>query len=321
MQHDNSENRHSIRNYDFRNPKKFTKEHLSSLNNLNESFTRILASQLSGMLRVFCEVNVARVVEKKYSEFVSALPEKTFVGIVKITDNNDSGNKESVMLLHIPSVINFFMIDILLGGSGEGCYIEREYTEIEVEILKNFYDKISGYIEEAWQPLVNIRVTPDDYETNPRLIQVLSHEDAVVEVDYEIKLGEMNRNTIRLCIPAVCLDEFFVLSNANQKHNMARHISQTDDANRANVIMSALSETELELKAVLGSVELDMQEILSLEKGDIIPIDTKIDDDIIVEVGDVPWFSAKLGELKIKKAVKICGNMKKTENKNYNIRF
>ncbi len=320
MQADLFEN-HTIRAYDFRNPKKFTKEHLSNLNNLSESFTRILASQLSGMLRVFCEVNVARVAEKKYGDFVTAVPEKTFIGIIKITDSSNSDDRESVMLLHVPSVINFFMIDILLGGSGEGCYLEREYTEIEVEILKNFYDKITQYIYDAWSPLVDIKLSPDDYETNPRLIQVLSHDDPVVEVDYEIKLGEMNRSTIRLCIPASCLDEFFVLSNSNQKHNTTRHTSQAEDINRANTIMSALSETELELKAVLGSVELDMQEILSLEKGDIIPIDTKIDDDIIVEVGDIPWFSAKLGELKIKKAVKICDNIKKSASKNYNIKL
>lgn len=320
MQADSFEN-HNIRPYDFRNPKKFTKEHLSNLNNLNESFTRILASQLSAMLRVFCEVNVARVDEKKYGDFVTSVPEKTFIGIIKITDSSETGDKESAMLLYVPSVINFFMIDILLGGSGEGCYLEREYTEIEVEILKNFYDKITQYIYDAWSPLVDVKLYPDNYETNPRLIQVLSHDDAVVEVDYEIKLGNLNRNTIKLCIPAVCIDEFFVFSNTNQKHNTKRHISQADDINRANAIMSALSETELELKAVLGSVELDMQEILSLEKGDIIPIDTKINDDIIVEVGDVPWFSAKLGEMKIKKAVKICDNIKKSANKNYNIKL
>lgn len=318
---DNDEEKHNVKQYDFRKPKKFTKEHLRDLNNLNENVTRILASNLSGMLRVFSEVNVARVIEKRYSEFISALPDKTLIGLIGIGTDVSHDNEFS-MLLHIPSTINFFMIDILLGGSGDGCYFDRGYTEIEMEILKNFYGKIIGYIEEAWAALISIKLTPNSYETNPRLVQVLSPDDSVVEIDYEVKLGESNISTIRLCIPAIALDEFLGISN-NQKYSSAKHhnANAQSEKQKANIILSTLSETELELKAVLGTAELDMQEILSLEKGDIIPLSTHIDDNITIEVDSTPWFSAKLGEYKIKKAVKICGNIKKTDNKSYDVKL
>ena len=301
----------NVKKYDFRKPKKFTKEHQRDLNTLNENIIRILASNLSGMLRVFCEASVSRVVEKKYSDFISTLPSKTLMGIIGMAKNGIEED-QATLLLHVPSSINFFMIDILLGGSGEGYYFDRAYTEIETEILKNFYSKITGYIQDAWSMLIDVRLKNNSFETNPRLVQVFSPDDSVVVVDYEVKLGDVNVSTISLCIPAICLDEFLVPANSNGSYNFSKHY---DAKQRTETILAALGETNMELKAVLGSVQLDMHDIVNLSEGDVIPLGVKTTDNIVVEVDEVPWFFAKLGEFKIKKAVKICANIK-TSNKN-----
>ncbi len=317
-----SGNTETVKNYDFRKPKKFTKEHLRDLNNLNDNTTKILALNFAGMLRISSEVTVARVVEKRYSEFISTLPENTFIGLIGIS-NSVSGNDgdESPIILHVPSTINFFMIDMLLGGSGEGCYLERGYTEIEIEILKNFYSKITRYIEEAWSSLIDVKLTLNAFETNPKIIQSVSTNSSVVEIDYEVKLGDGNINTIKLCIPADYLDKFLGISDAANRRNAAKRQNSENEKHKVNTIMTTLSETNLELKAVLGKTELDINEILSLEEGDIIPLNTRLDDAITISVDEVPWFTAKLGELKIKKAVKICDNIKKIENVSYDLNF
>jgi len=82
---------------------------------------------------------------------------------------------------------------------------------------------------------------------------------------------------------------------------------------RRELIYRALSGTDLEIKALLGTVQLDTQEVVNLQKGDIIPLGRKVDSDIFVTVDDVPWFTAKLGQQKIRKAVKICDIISENE--------
>mgnify|MGYP003302090390 FL=1 len=68
--------------YDFKTPKKFTKEQLRSLSAIGESFSRILSSSLSSQLRVITETNPGKIEEIKYGEFIENLPNKTLLGII-----------------------------------------------------------------------------------------------------------------------------------------------------------------------------------------------------------------------------------------------
>lgn len=295
-----------IKDYDFRKPKKFTKEHLRDLNTVNENISRVLASNLSGILRVFCEVNFDEIEEQRYGDYVNQLPDKTFIGIMRLKPLVN-GVDESLLIMHIPSKINFFMIDILLGGSGDGYELARAYTELETEILQNIYTKIGGFVSEAWNALLPVKYDMSGFETNPQLAQALYPGDTVITLTFTVKMRDIT-DTISLCIPAMNLDE--ILNSSNQGGKFNKTVQKTDNDKervRRDNIYSALSQSELELKAVMCTLQLDTQDVVSLQPGDLIPLGKKIDSDIFITVGGIPWFTGKLGELKIKKAVKLCG--------------
>ena len=48
------EEKQTIKEYDFKSPKKFTKEQLKAMDGLHETFSRLLSSYLSGILRIGC---------------------------------------------------------------------------------------------------------------------------------------------------------------------------------------------------------------------------------------------------------------------------
>lgn len=294
-----------IKDYDFRKPKKFTKEHLRDLNTVNENICRVLASNLSGLLRIFCEVSFDEIEEQRYGDYVNSLPDKTFIGIMRLKPQMNSVD-ESLLLMHLPSSINFFMIDILLGGSGDSYNLKRAYTELEVEILQNIYTKISAFISEAWNALIPVNHEISGFETNPQLAQALYPGDTVITLSFSIKMRDIT-DKISLCIPALNLDEILNASNRGGKFNkLFQKIDAEKERARRDIIYNALSESELELKAVFSEIQLDTQDIVNLQQGDIIPLNKKINSDILVTVGGIPWFTAKLGELKIKKAVRLC---------------
>ena len=292
-----------IRNYDFKKPKKFTKEHLRGLNTVNEHIIRIFASNLSSLLRVFCEVTQLKIQECRYSEYLNTLPDKTLIGLIDINDEISDENK-CTMIAHFPPTLDFFMIDILLGGNGTNYLLDRGYTDVEIAILENFYRKITTYLTEAWKSLADVKCQLTGHETNPRLAQFISLEDSVVVMSFQIKVREIT-DVFSFCLPAMSLD--VMLRESISKHSKITGKYENDkEMNRKEQLTNSLNGSTLELTAVLDNLYIDMQDIINLKVSDVIPLNRRIDDDIILTVEGEPKFTVRVGDRKIKKSVKIC---------------
>lgn len=292
-----------IKNYDFKKPKKFTKEHLRGLNTVNEHIIRIFSSNLSALLRVFCEVTQLKIVECRYSEYLNTLPDKTLIGLVDMNDEK-SGDNRCTLITHFPATINFFIIDILLGGAGKNYLLQRGYTDIEIAILENFYTKITRYLTEAWKNLSDVKCELTGYETNPRLAQFISLEDSVVVMSFQIKMREIT-DVFSFCLPSINLDS--ILREGLAKHAKLNGKNDNDkEAQRKELLADSLKGSTMELTAVLDNLYIDMQDIINLKVSDVIPLNTRIDDNIILTVEGEPKFTVRVGDRKIKKSVKIC---------------
>ena len=81
-----------IKSYDFKSPKKFTKERMSTVENLYDSFARALAPYLTGLLQSFCEININGIVEKRYQEFSSSVQDHSLFGMITMSPANKDYN-------------------------------------------------------------------------------------------------------------------------------------------------------------------------------------------------------------------------------------
>lgn len=304
---------HNMKPYDFRTPKKFTKEHLRTLNSVADNFTRDLVANLSGMLRIICEAAGTSIEEVRYGEYIETLPSKTYVGYVTFNSEENDG-RETTALFHVPSTIGYFLIDILLGGSGQAVELNRAHTDIECAIISNLVSKFCGMLEVAWKNIGEVKLTLESSETNPKMIQIMSPNDSVIVMSVEIKMGHIT-DKMSICIPSLFLDEILAHIDTKNKVKIVQRVDVERDKVRKQLIYDALRDTELELKAVLCEFPLEMSDLLSLQVDDVIPLDVKISDDIKVYVDEVAWFNAKLGQSNIKKAVKLCSIVEQTEPK------
>lgn len=296
------EQQKKVKEYDFKSPKKFTKEQLKTLDGLHENFSRMLSSYFSGMLRVFCEVSVLQIEEMDYFEYNNALPDSALIGVVEMKPA-DKKYSDATLLMDLSTSIGFFMIDRLLGGSGDGYNLTRDFTDIEIAILENVFQKIVTHLQDAWGSYIEISAELGSIETNSRLLQAMAPEDPVVIVAMNMKIRNL-AGTMSICIPAVNLEE--VIGNFSQKYTkQAKRPNITDEDAKRKLIMDSLVDSDLEVKAVLDNFEMDLKEILELQVDDVIPLAKNINSDVCVMVDDTPWFTAKLGEVKVKKAVKL----------------
>ena len=78
-----------VKEYDFRAPKKFTKEQIKILEGIFENYARLLSSYLTGKLRLYCRVSLVNIEEQRYNEFNNALPDYVVMGMVDLGIKNE----------------------------------------------------------------------------------------------------------------------------------------------------------------------------------------------------------------------------------------
>jgi len=290
-----------IKAYDFKSPKKFTKEQMRALDNLYENFARIISSYFTGMLRVYCEATILQIEEQRFYEYNNALPDSALIGLIDVKTLSNSFD-DLTLMMDMSTSLGFFMIDRLLGGSGKGTYYNREFTDIEIAIVGNVFEKIALFTQESWSSYIEVKASLSSVETNARMLQVYMPEDVVVIILMELKLKDLTGN-LSICIPAINLEQL-IGSFSSKYMRVSKKTAVNKEAARKQVIMNCLSNSDLELKAVLHEIQLDLQDVLQIQTGDVIPLNKSIHSNIDLTVENTPWFEAELGENKLKKVVK-----------------
>lgn len=291
-----------VKEYDFRAPKKFTKEQIKVLESIFENYARLLSSYLTGMLRLYSRVSLINIEEQRYNEFNNALPDYVAMGMVDLGIKNDEISETDV-IIQVSNAITFTMIDRLLGGKGEYQDINRDFTEIEITIMTDVLRSFAMLLQEPWSTHIDLEPRLIGVETNSRVVQTIGHEDTVIIVALEVEINSQ-KSIISVCIPAIDLDE--IMGKFIPRYSRSdRKTNATRDKERRDNIMTGISTTDLEVKAVLGQINLDLYEVLTLQVNDVIPLDKKITENIDVLVGDRLWCNGKLGTYNNKKAIMV----------------
>lgn len=291
-----------VKEYDFRAPKKFTKEQIKILESIFENYARLLSSYLTGKLRLYCRVSLLNIEEQRYNEFNNALPDYVIMGMVDLGIKNDEISETDV-IVQVSNPVTYTMIDRLLGGKGEYSDTSRDFTEIEITIMTDVMRSFADMLKEPWMTHIDLEPRLIGIETNSRVVQTIGHEDTVIIVALEVEINNQ-KSIVSVCIPAINLDE--IMGKFIPRYSGTRRKTDaTREQERRDSIMTGISTTDLVVKAVLGEINLDMYEVLTLQVNDVIPLDKKISENIMVRVGERDWCDGKLGTYNNKKAIMI----------------
>ena len=291
-----------IKAYDFKSPKKFTKERMSTVENLYDSFSRSLAPYLTGLLQSYCEISINGIQEMRFQEYSAELDDRSLFGLITLAPENKDYS-DAPMIFEMDTSLGFFMIERLLGGAGTEYELHRDFTDIEKAMLHYLLEKITGFIGDAWGGYMDAEVTLTGLQTNPHLLQLGAAEDVVILVELGIVVNELKAK-LHIVMPAPNVEELtsrfgykFVMNRKNKDEAKA--------AERQKYIEKNLLDADVEMRAVLHEFYLDAQDILQLQPGDVVPIGKNMASDIQVYVEDMPCFEAKPGHTSMHKAVRI----------------
>jgi flagellar motor switch protein FliM len=284
-----------VKEYDFRHPDKFSKDQLRTLEMLHESFARLCAAGLSTQLRTIVQARVSGVSQLTYSEVIRSISSPAVLAIFSMEP------LEGEAFIELEPKLIFTIIDRLLGGRGEAGAVTRELTDIELTVVENIISRFLVNFKETWASTTEIRPKLSHIESNPQFTQITSPGDIVVLIILELTIGEM-KGRMSICIPYVSLEPIIGELSSQQRYATS---SKKIPIKRSEKLRKRMENVPVPLIAELGTTQILVREMLELTPGDVIKLDGKIGDDLILKVGNQPKFKCKPGLSGTKMAVQI----------------
>lgn len=297
------EDEKQVKNYDFSRPTKFSKEHLRTLEIIFEHYSRLVSTNLPVYLRKNVQVSVASSETVTFSEFSNALSNPSVLGIINFAPLN--GN----IIIEIATNLCYAMLDRMLGGSGQPLEKSREFSDIELTILQKLLVMFTQLLREPWKNVVDISPVLSRLETNPQFAQVIAPSDMIAIVTLNMKIGDVE-GMLNICLPFFTLED--VMDKLNTKYWFST-MQENHDEHYEEYIESMIRRVDVPIKAVLDKSTISVSDFLNLQVGDCIRLDSRVDTDMEVYVGNIKKFTALPGTEKDSYAVQITSVIREEE--------
>ncbi|HBM81531.1 MAG: flagellar motor switch protein FliM [Clostridiales bacterium] len=290
-----TKNKHQVKKYDFKSPKKFSKDHITTLEMVHENYARIISGFLTAQVRTNVQVNVAIVDQVTYEEFIRSISNPTILTIYKMPPLSGS------LLLETSPQFVFQILDVLFGGSGQMTYKVRDFTEIEKTVMRTICEKLVENLKLAWEDIMDVQPEIQDIETNPALNQTMAPNEPVAIITLSVKMNGI-QTYINLCIPYIAIEK--VLDKIVIKYwTGTETLNKNEDR---NIMKKRIEDVPLKLTAILGKTQIFIKNFLDLQAGDVITFDNSVKAPIDLYIENNLCYKVIPGTYNKKRAVQIA---------------
>ena len=289
------EEKHKIKLYDFKSPQKFSKDHLRTLELIHDNYGRIISSYLTAQLRNNVKVKIESIQQITYDEFIHSIPNPTILTIFKMPPLSGS------ILFETNPQFAFQVIDILLGGMGSRKIKNKEFSDIDKNILRNVNAGLIANLKLAWEDVLEVQPEIEALETNPALNQTLAPNEPVALITFSVEMN--NNNTfINICIPYLSIEK--VLDKLVVQYWFRENDEEIASESR-NKLKDRLNVVTLPMTGVLGSTNITVNEFLQLTEGDVITLDNTSDSPVKLFVEEQLCYTGIPGTIGKNKGIQI----------------
>lgn len=285
----------NIQPYDLTNQDRVIRGRMPILEIIYERFIRSFRVSLSNSLRKISTISMISTDLLKFGEFVNTLPIPSCMCIMRFNELRGPA------LLVFESKLAYAIIDSYFGGTDRPfTKIEgKEFTQIELSFMKKVMDMAIGDLEEAWAPVHRIDAQYLRTEINPQFVGVVPPSDVIIATTLEVEF-ESASGTIMIVVP------YSTIEPIKQKLSSS---FQTDNDMADSIWTEALNEHIKQAYATmvvkLGQAEMTVGDLVTLEKGDIIPLNQEASGEVSIEVQGVEKMKCLIGVHKGNRAVQI----------------
>ena len=283
----------SAKSYDFTNQERIVRGRLPALDIINERFARGFQRHFNEMIMSSVEVTAGEVKIIKMIDYLRNLFVPTSLNIYRINPLN------GVSLFTLDSKLIFTAVDIYFGGTGllpfkiEG----REYTPVEMSMVRSILDISAENLRKAWGPVMDIEVEYMHSEMNPKFAGIVDPTDMIIVSQINVRF-EGVEGRVDIVMPYAMLEPI-----RDKLEEGMQNLQGESDNRWSRTLKEEAKNIEINLSVNLTELQMSMDDLMKMEKGDIIPIE--MPKYVTIKAKDIAIVHGQLGESNNKKAVKI----------------
>ena len=288
--------------YDLTSQDRIIRGRLPQLEVIYEKFMRSFRVSLSSTLRKIATITHASTDFLKFGEFVNTLPMPTCMSVLRFNALRGSA------LFVIESKLAYALVDNFFGGADRPyTKIEgKDFTPIELSIVRKVVDLAIDDLEAAWASVEKIQASFLRTEINPQFVGIVPPTDVVIASTFDVELENAN-GTITVVIP------YSTIEPIKQKLSTGFQVEsdQTDKKMWTAIIRSQLLDTKMNIKVNLGESEMNLNQLMGMKVGDVIPLDQDANGEFDIQIEGVKKFKGYYGVHHGSVAVQITRPIKK----------
>jgi flagellar motor switch protein FliM len=292
--------------FDFRLPNRISKNQLRTIRNINENFAESFGSFLVTKLQSMVTIKVTTVDQIYYSEYILSVPNPACLFTFEISNTDIKG------ILEINADLALTLVDRLLGGNGNGNKQSKLITPIEQKVISSVVEKIMMDLKKAWQVVGNFDFKIERFEPDIDFAQITTQSESVLLISFEILIGDQ-AYMMNICFATYAFD--LILNKLSSQKLSSIRPMKYEGTTSVEIITSHLYKTLIPITVEFGKAKITVHDLVDLENGDIIELDTNINDEHPVKIGNKILFYGRAGVLNKHKAIKVTKKIK-SENLN-----
>ena len=261
-------------------------ERLPMLEVVFDRLVRMMSTSLRNFTSDNVEVSLDNILSLRFGDYLNSIPLPAMLGVFKAEEWDNYG------LLTVDSALIYSIVDVLLGGrrGTAAMRIEgRPYTTIERNLVERMIHVVLGDLSAAFDPLSPVTFRFERLETNPRFATIARHANAAIVAKLRIDMEDRG-GRLELLIPYATLEpvrELLLQMFMGEKFGR--------DSIWENHLANELWQTHVNLLAVLDEQIMSLGDVINLEVGNRLILNTSPTSPVEVRCGDVPLFKGMMG--------------------------
>ncbi len=285
--------------YDFSSGDKFSADQQKFLQKIFQNFAEQTITMLAPLLqcRVILELGGNSIRQRTYQSFLQSLPDPTSLMVFRL-------DAETRGLICVEYDLTFALLDKLMGGRGQPLDEVRYFTDLERALLQKPLVKfLEGYAE-AWKEVKELKPQLASLEFNPHAVHIAPPSEMMVVVSFQTTIA-LTQGSVEVCLPFKHLKT--IVPRASFDEYLVSRQTQTAAAPSVTPhFTKSLESAKVPVAVELGRCEVMFQDLLGLEVGDQIKLNTPVGEPLRIKVNDKTKFLGHPGKRDSKLAIKVA---------------
>src|SRR3954447_3138863 len=271
-------------------------ERLPMLEVVFDRLVRMMSTSLRNFTSDNVEVSLDQISSVRFGDYLNSIPLPTMLSVFKAEEWDNYG------LMVVDSALIYSIVDVLLGGrrGTAAMRIEgRPYTTIERNLVERMVHVVLSDLSAAFDPLSPVVFRFDRLETNPRFATIARPANAAVLAKLRIDMEDRG-GRLELLVPYATLEPV---------RELLLQMFMGEKFGRDSIWETHLAEelwnTEVELDVVLDEQIMRLSDVMKLQLGSRIVLNTGPDAAVRIRCGSIQMFEGKIGRRKNHIAVRI----------------